>query len=268
MEATTTTELCFSRDQLKLVLKDFVDLFTNGNFIHNLQHLAPNEDKMGEMIEQAQKQIFQLHGVDPIKGYKDLPRIREVYKNDNEILSLLVDSANKEDSCLTEAMKNPHTHGHSHGHGGHSGHQQPAQFANLPKLNMTFQQVYDMVLNIPPDQGPNPQQLEIIQAAAMQFPQDQKVQLTQLLMLRAGPEQRQLMRQQVDSLKARLSSIPAQHQQMVQMQITSMENMLAQVESMTLRPSTTTTTTTPQQQQSLQNVMSLQKPSSQSMSKD
>jgi len=270
-------QLSFSRDQIKSVLLEFIDLFSNANFIHNLQHVAPDEKKINTAVENTQKQIFNAYGVDPEKGYQDLAKIREVFKDDSEIIQLLVASATKEEQCFQEAMKNPHSsHGHGHGHG--HGPQQP-----LPKLTMSFQEVYDMVVNIPSEASPNQEQLAIIQAAMVQFPQDQKVQLTQLMMLRAGPEQRQMMKQQVEMLKQKMASMPPQQAQMVQMQITSMEQMLQKVESMASqsgqKPTTTTTTTTPgntptnQQPTSSpssgqQNFLSMQKPTSHAMKKE
>jgi len=267
------SKLSYSRDEIKTILKEFISLFSNANFIHNLQHLAPNEERISDAIESAQKEVFKYHNIDPIKGFADLARISEIYKGDKEIQEILVSSAQAEDTCITAALKNPHTHGHGHGHGHgqNTGHGQ-----EQPKISLSFEQVAELIKRIPQETGPSPQQTQIIQSAMGQFPQEQKMFLTQLLMVRAGEDQRQAMRQQVETLKQKLTQLAPKSQEMMQQQINSMEQMLANVYQilkdgvMPPTPTFTTSTSTPQpnQTQNTQAPAAMFKPSSQSMQKD
>jgi len=266
MEKEVTLSL--SRDQIKVIMAEFGSLFKNPNFIHNLQHLAPNEQKINEAITAAQKEIFAYHQIDPEKGFADLGRIKDAYSNDKEILNLLVAAAQAEDVCITESMKNPHSHGHSHGHGHGHGHGQ-----EQPKLSLSFEQVAELIKRIPQESGPSPQQMQIIQAAMQQFPQEQKVYLTKILMVRAGEDQRQAMKEQVEILKQKLPQMPPTSQPMVQKQIDSMEQMLESVYAILkdgVMPPTPTFANSPQPNQSQKSNQSpsMSKPSGHSMSKD
>jgi hypothetical protein len=79
MDYSPSSSLSFTRDQIKVILGEFITTFKNPVFIHDLQHLAPNEERMNTYIESKQKEIFQKHNLNPEQGYKDLSRIRDVY---------------------------------------------------------------------------------------------------------------------------------------------------------------------------------------------
>jgi G3E family GTPase len=260
----TSSALAFTREELKVILAEFVAAFKSPALIHDLQHLAPNEEKMNIHIESVQKEIFQKHNLNAEKCFKDLARIRQTYASDQEILTLLQQTITCEEAAFNQAINNPHgPHGHEHGHGHGHGH---SHGHGHGQQGLSFDQMMTLIQSLS-EEGPNPQQLQMIQMSMMQFPLDQRMQLMRELMIRAGQEQRDKMQQQIDMMRQNMSRMPPQQQQAIQQQVIQMQQMLDSASAAAKQQSTTTHTPTPRP--TVPTVSSMQKPSSMpSMSKD
>jgi hypothetical protein len=106
-----TQTLAFNRDQLKSVLEEFVAWFQSAECRNKLAELAPNETAMENFIEITQKEIFAKHSVDPQLGYSQMRLIPQHYKNDKEILDLLMFVGTKEELVIKEALMSKQSQG-------------------------------------------------------------------------------------------------------------------------------------------------------------
>jgi len=97
-------ELCYSRDELRVILEEFYNSLSDPNFKEELKALAPNERAIGERIEQNQKLILKNHNIDPDQGMRDLARVRQVYGDDKSLLEKLLIVAGQEESVTNDAL--------------------------------------------------------------------------------------------------------------------------------------------------------------------
>lgn len=95
-----TMTLAFSKDQIRVILQQFVVFLQSEECSTGLKKLAPNEEKMADFIETNQKRIFISNGVDPNKGMDDLGKIATVWKSDKDIVQLLMMVAGKEEFAV------------------------------------------------------------------------------------------------------------------------------------------------------------------------
>jgi len=96
--------LVFTKDQLHLILRDFAAIFDNPIFKVQLAAVAPDEQKMEQIIENYQTDIFRHHNIDPTRGFADLTQAGQVYGNDQHLMKLLGVAATKEDMAFREAL--------------------------------------------------------------------------------------------------------------------------------------------------------------------
>jgi len=96
--------LAFTKDQIKVVLQEFVSFLQTDETMLALKRLAPSEDKISNYIEESQRKIFVRHGVNPDKGMSDLSKIASVWKAEEEIVQLLMFLASKEELVVQEAL--------------------------------------------------------------------------------------------------------------------------------------------------------------------
>eukprot|EP01124_Arcella_intermedia_P014934 TRINITY_DN2148_c0_g1_i2.p2 TRINITY_DN2148_c0_g1~~TRINITY_DN2148_c0_g1_i2.p2 ORF type:complete len:232 (+),score=62.40 TRINITY_DN2148_c0_g1_i2:56-751(+) len=92
-----------SREQLISILEEFFSALADPAFKAELRALG-DEKKITLKIEEKQKEILKLRGIDPDRGIKDLSKIRRVYSNDREVLQKLFMLATKEESATREAL--------------------------------------------------------------------------------------------------------------------------------------------------------------------
>jgi hypothetical protein len=90
-------KLAFSKDQIKVILQEFVTFLQSEDTMMDLKRLAPSEDKISTYIEDNQRKIFSKHGVNPEKGMSDLSKIASVWKSEQDIVQLLMFLASKEE---------------------------------------------------------------------------------------------------------------------------------------------------------------------------
>jgi len=97
-------KLAFSKDQIKVILQEFVTFLQSEDTMMDLKRLAPSEDKISTYIEDNQRKIFSKHGVNPEKGMSDLSKIASVWKSEQDIVQLLMFLASKEELVVQEAL--------------------------------------------------------------------------------------------------------------------------------------------------------------------
>lgn len=97
-------ELIFTKPQIKAIFSDFIEAFDNENLQAQLRSVAPDEAKMGGIVEKWQAAIFQKHGIDPQRGFQDLGRIMQVHQRDEEITQLVMSCAAREEQAMNDAI--------------------------------------------------------------------------------------------------------------------------------------------------------------------
>jgi len=172
--------MSFSKEQVREVLKQFVAFCQSEECRATLKKLAPDEDKMNQYIEDNQKIIFAKFGVNPEAGMKDLRKITLLWKEEKEIIQLLMFTATKEELVLQEALTST------------SNLQQTEMQDNLIKVQ--FQQMQ--------------QQMDSLQNDPQQMLKVQMMMQQQISMM--APEQRQEFAKQL------MESLPPQQREQIQ----------------------------------------------------
>ena len=179
--------LCFSRDQIKAILTEFIQFFQTEECAFNLAKLATNETAMTQYIDKRQQQIFEKHGIYPSSGFKDLGQVTTVYRSDHELMSLISQSVTLEETVLDKAL----------GGSAFIGVQNEEEFRK--KLEkMGFFEMQAKLKN--PDFAKDPQQVQQFQMQMQQFvstlSQEERIMLQKVMMEGMSPEQIDQLRQQ------------------------------------------------------------------------
>jgi len=196
MESPTVVKLSFSSEELKGVLLDFAKFFQSPETLITLKKLV-DEQKISAFIEENQRNIFVKNGVDASKGFADLQNVQAAFRNDLEIMQLLMYSMMKEECIIDDSLGQRN-----------SFNEQQLQF--LRQFEAKGNQTVQYSINLPPGfqneeefkaAQKDPKKMQQVYARMQQemlkLPPDQREQLTRSVVGNFSPEQAKIVEQKL-----------------------------------------------------------------------
>lgn len=100
-------KVCFSREQLLSILKVLIESLAEPAFVAQLSNLAPDEDKMDELINSTQLDLVRQHlpGIPPQAVLGDFAKATSAFPGDGEVMAALANISLAEERAVSAALR-------------------------------------------------------------------------------------------------------------------------------------------------------------------